>query len=164
MAIVMNPRVHAVGLLRPAWPRAPPFGGALGKGYPHTQTDRRASRGACPALTANPPMAQNGISNPHRPVKLYDMATLGNLCVDVFVDVDRQPSRDLETQHALLTSLLASPPDPVSWEVGGATNVAIAASRLGLHVASTGPLGHDHFGDFLSSVLKVCLFGERVNR
>ncbi|KAK2080008.1 hypothetical protein QBZ16_002403 [Prototheca wickerhamii] len=82
------------------------------------------------------------------------MATLGNLCVDVFVDVERQPPRDLDTQRALLASLLASPPGPEAWEVGGSTNVAIAASRLGLRVAATGPLGHDPFGDFLAGILE----------
>ena len=146
-------------LLRQARPVAAPFGApgrrAAGRRAPRSGRGARTPGRAASAPPADLPASRQSTADSVAPVKLFDMATLGNLCVDVFVDVERQPPRDLDTQRALLASLLASPPGPEAWEVGGSTNVAIAASRLGLRVAATGPLGHDPFGEFLSDILEV---------
>ncbi len=45
--------------------------------------------------------------------------------------------------------------DTKNWEAGGQSNFMIAASRLGLRVASTANLGQDVYGDFMRSILQV---------
>lgn len=40
------------------------------------------------------------------------------------------------------------------WEAGGNCNLAIAASRLGLHVCTLGHVGNDIYGHFLLDVLQ----------
>jgi len=51
--------------------------------------------------------------------------------------------------HALTPPRLASPPP----QVGGNTNFAIAAARLGLRCTCLGHTGRDSYGAFLEEVL-----------
>lgn len=88
------------------------------------------------------------------PRKLYDLVTLSNLCVDIVVPTPKLPPADEPSRKALLHQLTANPPSEDAWEVGGNTNTLIAASRLGLHVASIGHIGNDIYGAFLANVLK----------
>lgn len=90
-----------------------------------------------------------------QPTALYDCVSLGNLCVDVVLQVDELPDGDTEARRALLASLSASPPDVSTWEVGGACNFMIAAARLGMDVGCIGQLGDDQPGHFLRQVLRT---------
>lgn len=85
----------------------------------------------------------------------YDVVALGNLCVDVVLPVDALPAPDAGVRQQLLRRLTASPPSTDSWEVGGSCNFTIAASRLGLKVATVGHVAADVYGDFLRDVLLV---------
>jgi sugar/nucleoside kinase (ribokinase family) len=85
--------------------------------------------------------------------KTFDLVALSNLCVDIVVQTSQLPPKDEPSRRELLTQLTANPPDVSSWEVGGNTNTLIAASRLGLRVASIGHIGDDIYGKFLSDVL-----------
>ncbi|XP_038693885.1 fructokinase-1-like [Tripterygium wilfordii] len=86
-------------------------------------------------------------------VKTIDVATLGNLCVDIILDVPELPPRSRDARKAYLQKLSASPPDKQYWEAGGNCNMAIAAARLGLHCASIGHVGDETYGRFLQDVL-----------
>ncbi|KAI4319489.1 hypothetical protein MLD38_033079 [Melastoma candidum] len=48
-------------------------------------------------------------------VKDIDVATLGNLCVDIVLDVEELPPPSLEGRKAYMDKLSASPPDKVGW-------------------------------------------------
>ncbi|PHT45042.1 hypothetical protein CQW23_14200 [Capsicum baccatum] len=86
-------------------------------------------------------------------VKDIDIATLGNLCVDIVLNVPQLPPKNLQLRKAYMEHLSKSPPDKLYWEAGGNCNVAIAAARLGLHCISIGHVGDEIYGRFLIDVL-----------
>ncbi|KAJ4968495.1 hypothetical protein NE237_015196 [Protea cynaroides] len=86
--------------------------------------------------------------------KEADVITLGNLCVDVVLNVPSLPPPSLEERRAYMEQLSASQPDKKYWEAGGNCNVAIAAARLGLHCITLGHVGHEIYGRFLLDVLQ----------
>ncbi|KAJ6810841.1 uncharacterized protein M6B38_104930 [Iris pallida] len=86
--------------------------------------------------------------------KEVDMATLGNLCVDIVLNVPALPPAKKEERKEYMEKLAASPPDKKFWEAGGNCNLVIAASRLGLHVITLGHVGKEIYGHFLLDVLQ----------
>ncbi|XP_020098491.1 fructokinase-1 isoform X2 [Ananas comosus] len=86
--------------------------------------------------------------------KDVDLATLGNLCVDIVLSVPSLPPAPPEERRAYMERLAASPPDKTSWEAGGNCNLAIAAARLGLHCVTLGHVGEEIYGNFLLDVLR----------
>lgn len=86
-------------------------------------------------------------------VKQFDVATLGNLCVDVILNVPNLPPPSREERKAYMDQLSKSPPDERCWEAGGNCNMAIAAARLGLHCIAIGHVGDEIYGRFLLDVL-----------
>uniref|UniRef100_A0A6I9QA22 Uncharacterized protein LOC105032644 n=2 Tax=Elaeis guineensis var. tenera TaxID=51953 RepID=A0A6I9QA22_ELAGV len=86
--------------------------------------------------------------------KGVDLATLGNLCVDIVLSVPSLPPKPLDERRAYMEQLATSPPDKKYWEAGGNCNLAIAAARLGLHVATLGHVGDEIYGHFLLDVLQ----------
>lgn len=96
----------------------------------------------------------NGSAAPTKK-KQFDVVALSNLCVDIVVPVEELPPADTQARQQLLVQLTASPPSMDSWEVGGQTNLLIAASRMGLKAASVGHVGQDIYGQFLAQVLEV---------
>ncbi|KAJ7972695.1 fructokinase-1 [Quillaja saponaria] len=87
-------------------------------------------------------------------VKDVDVATLGNLCVDIVLNVPQLPPPSLEERKAYMEHLSASPPDKQYWEAGGNCNVAIAAARMGLSCMAIGHVGNEIYGKFLLDVLQ----------
>ncbi|KAJ7977289.1 fructokinase-1 [Quillaja saponaria] len=87
-------------------------------------------------------------------VKDVDVATLGNLCVDIVLNVPQLPPRSFVERKAYMENLSASPPDKQYWEGGGNCNMAIAAARLGLRCITIGHLGNEIYGKFLLDVLQ----------
>ncbi|XP_057422998.1 fructokinase-1 isoform X2 [Lotus japonicus] len=85
--------------------------------------------------------------------KHADVATLGNLCVDIVLNVPQLPPPSLSERKAYMERLASSPPPKKYWEAGGNCNMAIAASRLGLDCISIGHVGNEIYGKFLSDVL-----------
>ncbi|PON37980.1 Carbohydrate kinase [Parasponia andersonii] len=85
--------------------------------------------------------------------KDVDVATLGNLCVDVVLNVPNLPPPKKEDRKAYMDRLAASSPDKQYWEAGGNCNVAIAAARLGLQCIAIGHVGNEIYGGFLLDVL-----------
>ncbi|KAG7531611.1 Ribokinase-like [Arabidopsis suecica] len=85
--------------------------------------------------------------------KPIDVATLGNLCVDIVLSVHELPPPSREERKALMDELSLSPPDKKYWEAGGNCNMAIAAARLGLHCVAIGHVGDEIYGEFLLDVL-----------
>lgn len=82
------------------------------------------------------------------PVKLQGDAlhkgrvvTLGNLCVDVFARVGQLPQP--ENKERVLSELRAAGAPDTEWEAGGASNFAIAATRLGLPCSCLGHTADD---------------------
>ncbi|XP_021764283.1 fructokinase-1-like [Chenopodium quinoa] len=86
-------------------------------------------------------------------VKDVDIATLGNLCVDIVLNVPQLPPKPLPERKAYMDSLSSSPPDKQYWEAGGHCNTAIAAARLGLRCRAIGHVGNEIYGSFLQNVL-----------
>ncbi|XP_028807949.1 uncharacterized protein LOC114762607 [Neltuma alba] len=86
-------------------------------------------------------------------IKDNDVATLGNLCVDIVLNVPQLPPPSVEERMAFMKQLSASPPDKKYWEAGGNCNMAIAASRLGLSCIAIGHVGNEVYGKFLLDVL-----------
>ncbi|XP_042486718.1 fructokinase-1-like [Macadamia integrifolia] len=86
-------------------------------------------------------------------IKEADIATLGNLCVDIVLNVPSLPPPSIGERLAYMEQLSASPPDKKYWEAGGNCNVAIAAARLGLHCFTLGHVGDEIYGRFLLDVL-----------
>ncbi|CAD6209704.1 unnamed protein product [Miscanthus lutarioriparius] len=84
-----------------------------------------------------------------------DLATLGNLCVDVVLSVPQLPPAPWEERKAYMERLAASPPDQKFWEAGGNCNLAFAAARLGLSCSTLGHVGEEIYGKFLLDVLQV---------
>ena len=83
------------------------------------------------------------------------MLALTNLCVDIVQSVEVLPSDEpAAARRAAYDALHASAPPPAQWEVGGATNFAIAAARLGLRSSCLGHTGRDVYGAFLEGVLR----------
>ncbi|GFP96822.1 ribokinase [Phtheirospermum japonicum] len=87
-------------------------------------------------------------------VKDIDVATIGNLCVDIVLNVPKLPPKPLIEREAYMDELSKSPPDKKYWEAGGNSNMAIAAARLGLHVVTVGHVGDEIYGRFLLDVLR----------
>jgi len=121
--------------------------------YLNTESKRKprcslAGNAASPGTEASPSANLTGTQ------KTFDLVALSNLCVDIVVQTSElPPADDTSSRRELLSNLTANPPDVSSWEVGGNTNTLIAASRLGLRVASIGHIGNDIYGKFLSDVL-----------
>ena len=84
-----------------------------------------------------------------------DVIALGNICLDVFVEVSDLPSHDVDVRRRLLDDLTRSPPGEESWEVGGNCNFMIAAARLGMSVGSLGHVGNDVYGQYVDRILQV---------
>nr|AWA44666.1 Protein kinase [Saccharum officinarum] len=84
-----------------------------------------------------------------------DLATLGNLCVDVVLSVPQLPPAPREERKAYMERLAASPPDQKFWEAGGNCNLAFAAARLGLSCSTLGHVGEEIYGKFLLDVLQA---------
>ncbi|XP_062209976.1 fructokinase-1-like [Phragmites australis] len=87
--------------------------------------------------------------------KETDLATLGNLCVDVVLSVPELPPAQREERKAYMERLAASPPDQKFWEAGGNCNLAFAAARLGLRCSTLGHVGEEIYGKFLLDVLQA---------
>ncbi|KAJ0111780.1 hypothetical protein Patl1_03220 [Pistacia atlantica] len=87
-------------------------------------------------------------------VKTIDVATLGNLCVDIVLNVPKLPPPSRDDRKAYMDHLASSPPDKKYWEAGGNCNMAIAAARLGLRCMSIGHVGDEIYGKFLIDVLR----------
>ncbi|KAL9239722.1 hypothetical protein vseg_014016 [Gypsophila vaccaria] len=87
-------------------------------------------------------------------VKDVDVATLGNLCVDIVLNVPHLPPQSISERKAYMDHLASSPPDKQYWEAGGHCNTAIAAARLGLRCATIGHVGNEIYGQFLLDVLQ----------
>ncbi|ESQ36239.1 hypothetical protein EUTSA_v10007491mg [Eutrema salsugineum] len=85
--------------------------------------------------------------------KPIDVATLGNLCVDIVLSVQELPPPSRGDRKALMDELSMSPPDKKYWEAGGNCNMAIAAARLGLRCVAIGHVGNEIYGEFLLDVL-----------
>ncbi|XP_039048067.1 fructokinase-1-like [Hibiscus syriacus] len=85
-------------------------------------------------------------------VKIVDVATLGNLCVDIVLNVPELPPPSSGARKAFMEQLAASPPDKRYWEAGGNCNMAIAAARLGLKCITIGHVGSEIYGKFLLDV------------
>ncbi|KAL5792802.1 hypothetical protein ACOSP7_001396 [Xanthoceras sorbifolium] len=83
-----------------------------------------------------------------------DVATLGNLCVDIVLNVPQLPPPSPPARKAYMDHLAASPPDTRYWEAGGNCNMAIAAARLGLRCVAVGHVGDEIYGRFLQDVLR----------
>ncbi|KAK8487852.1 hypothetical protein V6N13_045977 [Hibiscus sabdariffa] len=87
-------------------------------------------------------------------VKTVDVATLGNLCVDIVLNVPKLPPPSPDARKAFMEQLSSSPPDKRYWEAGGNCNMAIAAARLGLKCITIGHVGNEIYGKFLLDVLR----------
>ncbi|KAK9747673.1 hypothetical protein RND81_02G007800 [Saponaria officinalis] len=105
--------------------------------------------------------SQNGVfrsKNPEKStdlgVKDVDVATLGNLCVDIVLNVPHLPPNPISERKAYMEHLASSPPDKQYWEAGGHCNTAIAAARLGLRCVTIGHVGNEIYGQFLLDVLR----------
>nr|DAD36692.1 TPA_asm: hypothetical protein HUJ06_007333 [Nelumbo nucifera] len=86
-------------------------------------------------------------------VKEADVVTLGNLCVDIVLNVPELPPASFDERLAYMEQLSASKPDKRYWEAGGNCNMAIAAARLGLKCLTLGHVGNEIYGHFLLDVL-----------
>lgn len=86
-------------------------------------------------------------------VKDVDIATLGNLCVDIVLNVPELPPKPTHERKAYMDRLSSSPPEKQYWEAGGHCNTAIAAARLGLQCTAIGHVGNEIYGHFLLDVL-----------
>ncbi|KAL6660162.1 hypothetical protein ACP70R_002285 [Stipagrostis hirtigluma subsp. patula] len=126
----------------------------------HLRPRRRLAGGARPRAVA---VAVSGAVNEarRRPPpeggegKEADLATLGNLCVDVVLSVPQLPPEPRDERKAYMERLAASPPDEKFWEAGGNCNLAFAAARLGLHCSTLGHVGEEIYGKFLLDVLEA---------
>ncbi|XVF71940.1 hypothetical protein PTKIN_Ptkin12aG0080500 [Pterospermum kingtungense] len=121
--------------------------------HTNTTTNSRCSAFSCrgfqiPVSNHPFPNATNSFA-----VKTVDVATLGNLCVDVVLNVPKLPPPSPEARKAFMEQLSSSPPDKQYWEAGGNCNMAIAAARLGLNCITIGHVGNEIYGKFLLDVL-----------
>ncbi|KAL2485914.1 pfkB-like carbohydrate kinase family protein [Abeliophyllum distichum] len=141
--------------------------------YPHTLQNTRLRRNNCsnysvlnctgieipvPRQCRNSPSFCNGSGEDEKlkavGVKEIDVATLGNLCVDIVLNVPQLPPKPLDQRQAYMEQLSNSSPDKKYWEAGGNCNMAIAAARLGLRCVTIGHVGDEIYGDFLLDVLR----------
>lgn len=83
----------------------------------------------------------------------FDVVTLSNLCVDVVQTLAPPLPAGGELRGAYASLQRSATAPTPHWEVGGATNLAIAARRLGLSVGCLGHAGGDPLGAFLAAVL-----------
>eukprot|EP00879_Flechtneria_rotunda_P029609 GHRR01032034.1.p2 GENE.GHRR01032034.1~~GHRR01032034.1.p2 ORF type:complete len:155 (-),score=28.54 GHRR01032034.1:1025-1489(-) len=88
-------------------------------------------------------------------LKLFDAVSLGNLCVDVVVPLQRLPAADPVARKQLLQELTAQQHVQSSWELGGTCNFMIAAARLGMSTGGVGHVGNDVYGQYMDQVLQV---------
>ncbi|KAL6217487.1 hypothetical protein ACLB2K_010704 [Fragaria x ananassa] len=109
---------------------------------------------ASSAATTSASLNGSSFHSPTLAVKHIDVATLGNLCVDIVLNVPQLPPPDADRRKAYMDRLSASPPDKKYWEAGGNCNVTIAAARLGLHCTAIGHVGDEMYGQFLLDVLR----------
>ncbi|KAK8693964.1 hypothetical protein V6N13_071530 [Hibiscus sabdariffa] len=126
--------------------------------HPNTTTYSPRSAASCRSFhipVSNHPPCSPPSSNAikHAAVKTVDVATLGNLCVDIVLNVPKLPPSSPDVRKAFMEQLSSSPPDKRYWEAGGNCNTAIAAARLGLNCLSIGYVGNDIYGNFLLDVL-----------
>ncbi|KAJ4726827.1 fructokinase-1 [Melia azedarach] len=126
--------------------------------FPPISTKRRPnSIFCCKGVGVSAPNPQNGSVSDWKlrspGVRCIDVATLGNLCVDIVLNVPQLPPPSLEARKAYMDQLSASPPDKKCWEAGGNCNMAIAAARLGLNCVTIGHVGNEIYGRFLLDVL-----------
>ncbi|BDA49261.1 probable 5-dehydro-2-deoxygluconokinase [Coccomyxa sp. Obi] len=84
----------------------------------------------------------------------YDVVSLGNLCVDVVLHLDKMPPLEEVKTSEYLRQLTAQTHSRKFWEVGASCNFLIAAARMGLNTAAVANLGEDVYGQFLLDVLK----------
>ncbi|XP_031502157.1 uncharacterized protein LOC116265580 [Nymphaea colorata] len=98
------------------------------------------------------PISQREVGAP-RVGKTVDIATLGNLCVDIVLSVPSLPPTSADEKRAYMEQLSASRPDKKYWEAGGNCNLAIAAARVGLRCLTLGLVGDEIYGRFLVEVL-----------
>ena len=107
---------------------------------------RPATRASHATATQQPPAAR----------RTGPVVALSNLCVDIVQEVAELPaSGPPAARRELYSRLMRAPPpvDSAQVEVGGNTNFAIAAARLGLRVTCLGHTGGDVYGAFLGRVL-----------
>lgn len=78
---------------------------------------------------------------------------MGNLCVDIVLNVPQLPPASLEDRKAYMKRLSESSPDKKFWEAGGNCNMAIATARLGLRCITIGHVGNEIYGHFILDVL-----------
>ncbi|GAB2298306.1 hypothetical protein Dimus_032374 [Dionaea muscipula] len=86
--------------------------------------------------------------------KDIDIVTLGNLCVDIVLNVPQLPPTPIHERKAYMEQISSSLPDKRHWEAGGNCNTAIAAARLGLNCVAIGHVGSEIYGNFLLDVLR----------
>ncbi|CAI8606301.1 unnamed protein product [Vicia faba] len=84
--------------------------------------------------------------------KNIDDATMGNLCLDIVLNVPQLPPLSIHERKAFMERLASSPPPKKYWEADGNCNMAIAAARLRLDCVSIGHVGDEIYGNFLSDV------------
>ncbi|KAK1310852.1 hypothetical protein QJS10_CPA08g00172 [Acorus calamus] len=122
-------------------------------GFPPFIPERSLRIGRSPVLAVSAKVgSDNGATK--GAVRDADLATLGNLCVDIVLGVPSLPSGDAAERKAYMERLSASPPDKRYWEAGGNCNLSIAAARLGLHCFALGHVGDEVYGCFLLDVLR----------
>ncbi|XP_022728119.1 fructokinase-1-like [Durio zibethinus] len=126
--------------------------------HPNATTNSPRSACSCRALNISVPSHPSRSlpsSNAPQPafVKTVDVATLGNLCVDIVLNVPKLPPPSADARKAFMEQLSSSPPDKRYWEAGGNCNMAIAAARLGLDCLTIGHVGNEIYGKFLLDVL-----------
>ncbi|MBA0859615.1 hypothetical protein Goshw_008852 [Gossypium schwendimanii] len=107
-----------------------------------------------PLPTQPPRSLPSSNSTKNAALKTVDVATLGNLCVDIVLNVPKLPPSSKGARKAIMEQLSSSPPDKQYWEAGGNCNVAIAAARLGLNCITIGYVGNEIYGKFLLDVLR----------
>ncbi|KQK23488.1 uncharacterized protein LOC100834138 [Brachypodium distachyon] len=136
--------------------------------FPHLPPRRRTAGPRAIAVAVSGAVNEARRRPPHGggDGKETDLATLGNLCVDVVLSVPCLPPAPRDEREAYMESLAASPPDQKYWEAGGNCNLAFAAARLGLRCSTLGHVGEEVYGKFLLDVLEaegISVFGMLEN-
>ncbi len=88
----------------------------------------------------------------------FDLVAVSNICLDVVLPVEQLPPLERIDRVKLLeekTASIGQACDQTGWELGGSCNVAVAAARLGLSVATCGNISADVYGQFLQDNLQV---------
>ncbi|XBI69740.1 hypothetical protein VPH35_064382 [Triticum aestivum] len=126
--------------------------------FPHLPPRRRVAGGGVRPRAAVAAAVNEARRRPPQEggeAKQTDLATLGNLCVDVVLSVPCLPPAHRDERLAYMEGLAASPPDQKYWEAGGNCNLAFAAARLGLRCSTLGHVGEEVYGKFLLDVLEA---------